>query len=446
MGKDEEATIRRAIGYGDFTGEVLLDPETPLEQLFNLPLIAGCLLLLCSGGYLVLAAFEVVQGGEARAWSLLFSGIVLTPIGVFLRSLVDVHYKLHLDERTITLYRRVFQWRTSRKVGEFSDVECLEIDHSRTRIKDHRYSDETYVDQYRYGLFLLMKNGRRLRILKRAHLDHGLVHERARFVAQHLEVNVRGARQTPQMSRSSGSCSVSGCSKLGGLLLVMMLIHSVVGWFQDKPKSQRVRPGQKAVAVHQTPEPPPSSLALYCHRLRELSFDSWSSLLASGLVDVVTTDSLWKVLHNTPPLSAPVDPPHLSTVLSRSSRVVSSMALKLDLYLGKESESQTARLERWKKHISLRLEIEAEDGAALPILLRNLELGFRRMAMGSPRHGKAFMTLKVSPLAKKPQVIPEEDGFTLVVPAYQPIDPTDLGLTPSGDFPPTFTGNRDVWD
>ena len=70
----------------------------------------------------------------------------------------------------------------------------------------------------------------------------------------------------------------------------------------------------------------------------------------------------------------------------------------------------------------------APDEQSLPLLVRNLQLGLERMAIGSPRDGQARLTLVMSPEAHKPEVQPGDKGFTLIMPSAHAVQRADLGL------------------
>ncbi len=416
----DESALAKAIGYGDFTGEIVVDPETPLENLFSIPLMIGVTMVMGSGLILFLSMFKAIDLSLSvdKAWSYLFIGFILTPIGVYVRSLVDVHYVMNLDERVIYLNRRVFRSWSSKKICDFSEVDSILIDYVSSREKDTRYSDDTYVDKHRYGIKMLLKSGSTVRLLNRSYLDYSLVSERARFVGKHLNVKVSGEPGASNMGRSA--FSASSIPNTCGVLLALLLLGTCSTRilrpevFSDEAKKTAVKAPTKVPKA-------PNWQGSYAGKLRKSGDYRRPIFFENGMVEVKATESLWKAI---------LQDDELSHTLARGADVVTAMAVKLKLPISASEES--AGWSGWKGKVSVRIGMDFEPKKeSLPILRRNLKLAFLRMNMGEPRGGKAVLLLRVLPEVKKPQVSPEEHGFTLVIPADHPIDHTALGLSDS---------------
>lgn len=417
--------LEQAIRTGDFTGELIVDPESPLENLFSLPMMAGVLTVMACGSYLVLAAFGAVSGAEtkANAWSYLIKGIFLTVVGYFIRSLVDVHYRFNLDERSITLYRRFLNREFRRKICNFSDVDSLYIDSTSTRVKDPGYSDETYVNEYSYGLKMYLKKGSSIRLLDRSYEDYDRLRQRVGLVAEYLGVRVGGEQGSP--NRGSSSISGGGCLKGCGVLLALMML----GVFTTANKQNKT-PAPAPSSI-ETVEPTVQSQRLFVNKLKSFGFLYSATYFQSKLIQIDAGPEVWKeIFVSQPQTPSKISDSNLFVALAQSPRVVEMMAHKLELSKPVERETDPRRFELWETKISLRVEMlfPPPRREAIPMLGRNLELGFLRMAKGSPREGQARLTLKVLPKLAKPFVQAEKDGFTLHIPSDRPIAPADLGL------------------
>ncbi len=181
---------------GDHDQELILDPETPMETLFAAPAIFGIAMLFGGGFYLLLSAFKVVHGQEEQCWSLVWTGAGLTAIGAFLRSNIDIHYRIDFRGRTIGLYRKLFGWETLRQTCDFSGIHTLGIDLARTTLGESANNRGTKVYEYRYGLILVLKNSRVIRLLDRQNQNFRALHLRAESIAAQLGVPLVGESQT----------------------------------------------------------------------------------------------------------------------------------------------------------------------------------------------------------------------------------------------------------
>lgn len=241
----EESQLDRAVRMGDYTGELVVDPESPLETLFGLPAMAGGLTVLLSGIYLALAASGILHNAStAAAWPIFWKGVLLTIVGMGVRAMVDVHYKLNEDQRTVTLHRRFLGWRFQKRICSFSDVQGLYIDNIHTREKMQNSS--SYIDKYEYGLVMTLQSGKRVRLLERSYTDYDLFSNRIEPVSRMLGVGVH--------SGDSSSGPLTTIFKVGCLFFVALFLFGTCAHRKPSQNPRRTAPPTtQAVPVRHTP-------------------------------------------------------------------------------------------------------------------------------------------------------------------------------------------------
>jgi hypothetical protein len=186
------------IRQGDYTGEIVVDPDTPLEHFFSLPLYAGALCLVLGGLWYFFS-------GQAAAWSMLKYGLILLPIGGLLSSQVEVNYRIDLEAGTVSLYRRIFRWEHKSHVCNLDQVDCVADDTSVT----FRDNGSRRRREYRSGLVLVLKNATILRVIGVDFKDHGAVAEHGERLADLLSVPYRSGGGKVQVRRTANGPQVS---------------------------------------------------------------------------------------------------------------------------------------------------------------------------------------------------------------------------------------------
>lgn len=258
MGLGEDEQLDRLLGTAG-TDEVGVDPTTPLESLFAAPLmisVAGLSIgvlwyfILVSGVKIDLphTAFGLTPG------SLIFLSLLVMPVGVFLVKQIDIHYRFHMPSEEVVLYRRVFGYESRSRVCAFSDVHGLALD-----TKTERQGDEKHRRLiYRYGLIMVLKSGRQIRLIDPVFQRQDLVCERGRGLARsmgvefhsgHGDLSVRRTRQGLRVSSAAPS-RLSCFERLqGGCLLLFCLVLILAAgmkWWDENVSPIMPKPGPKA--------------------------------------------------------------------------------------------------------------------------------------------------------------------------------------------------------
>lgn len=413
MGKD----LCLAIRLGDHHGELIVDPESPYEVLFSLPLYAGVTAVLGCSLYLVLSFFKVVHDFDAYVWDWMGKGIVLIVLGAFLRSMVGLHYTLDSELRSVNLWWRLGPWTFRHRICSFDNVDHLLIDSVSSRVKE-TYSSNYYTDKHRYGLLLVRRRGLSVRLLERDYEDFGELQSAAQRVAETLDVELRGNPGQPNSGTNSMSCT--GCLQGCGAMIAFVFVMSICGVGSSSGKGS----GKTELATK--PAPILSGIPVsYAALLKKSGHLREAQFLEYGLVKIHTNSLMWKAIGD------PRMQPSLFEAFNHCDDVVIAMAKKLKLRpLAEKGHKDVSGLMHWSQLITLHVKLDfTPDSASLPLLVNNLKLGLRRMAIGSPRDGQARLTLVLSPEARKPQIQPETQGFTLVMPVHHPVKPSDLGLS-----------------
>ena len=430
LGKDLDLAIRR----GDFESELVVDPESPFEVFFSLPLYMGITAMLGSALYLCLSFFKVVDAFDDHVWGWMGKGILLVVLGIFLRSMVDLHYTLNSELRKVILCWRIGPLHFRHKVCDFDKVDHLLIDSVALREEESRTSGwgifrqthETgyYSDKHRYGLLLVRRRGLSVRLLDRSYPDFFALQDRARRVAETLEVELRG--RPGDANRGRNSVSTSGCLQGCGMLILFVVFVNMCAGGKAKPPRKGERASKSASSAGSLI---PGTPVRYGKLLDNAGFKRQGKLLEYGLVNIKTNLPMWNAICAS---HIPGSKPHakgkptLFSALLGSDAVVSAMAKKLKLTTP-SSEDTTMMI--WRDKITLTIKMDfAPDEQSLPLLVRNLQLGLERMAIGSPRDGQARLTLVMSPEAHKPEVQPGDKGFTLIMPSAHAVQRADLGL------------------
>lgn len=257
MFSDDHSELFKRIRQGDYTGEIVVDPDTPLEQLFSVPLYAGVLCLILGGLWLLFS-------GQAAAWSMFKYGLLLFPIGAFLSTQVEVDYRMDLEAKTVSLYRRIFRWESKTFVCDFSQIECVADD---TSVSFHGEGSRRRRE-FRSGLVLVLKKGTLLRVTGLDFKDHSAVSEHGQRLADLLELpycsgagklQVRRTAQGPQLSYkpsptlSTWDSLTGGCA---GVVLVAGLTFGLIDRAVNGP-----RPPKSSSGYH-APKLPPRGVDL----------------------------------------------------------------------------------------------------------------------------------------------------------------------------------------
>lgn len=193
----EEGSLMGEIRQGDHKDELIVDPTTTVEMILKAPLVLGVLMMLSAWFYLILLSYQVVRGEEDPAWWLLWRGFGLTLIGIPLWKLVDVNYRVDLAQGTVKFYCRLGLWHFNRFVCDFSGIESLAIDKKSTTetVYDKRHGlfhtqthARTRTISTVFGLLLVLKSGRRLRVLDRKYADLSVLQSHASKLAEQMKV------------------------------------------------------------------------------------------------------------------------------------------------------------------------------------------------------------------------------------------------------------------
>lgn len=401
--------------------QLTMDPETGLESLFSLPMVAGVGTVLYGSLVLFLTMFKVVDISHLSvdtAWAFILGGLLVATIGRFVRSLVDDHLVIDFDRQEVRRYLRIGSHDFVSRVCHFSEAKKLVVDRRTSRKPESPYDNKTYhYDVHQYGLKLVLKRGWQVRLRDRNADSFSAVHHEASYLGERMGLPVSGDPGGTNRSKSAFSSSsvVQGC----GLLLALSMAGNCNAVMKKKDRREPVAPSQPLAAK---PSIAPSDF--YVQQLRQGRLKEKSAYFESGVIILKITDPAWTdhLGEIEPMKSMPLGGTLLGAV-----GVVETMRVKLGL--PKAPMNPGTQREIWKEKLCLRVVIGIPpDPKTMPILQENLRLGFHRMALGSPRNGKAMLALIVSASAKKPEVRPEKDGFSLIIPARYPIDPKALGL------------------
>lgn len=236
MFNNDHSELSQRIRQGDYTGEIVVDPDTPLEHFVSLPLYAGVLCLIFGGLWYLFSR-------QPEAWSLLKYGLILLPVGGFLSTQVDVNYRIDLEAGTVSLYRRIVRWETKTLVCDLSQVDCVADD---TNVTFHGEGSRRRRE-YRSGLVLVLKNARILRVTGMDYQNHSAVAEHGQRLADSLGVPYRSGGGQLQVKRTAGgpqlsyrpAPTISTTEKLqGGCILVFLAswaILALVARFVNSP-------------------------------------------------------------------------------------------------------------------------------------------------------------------------------------------------------------------
>lgn len=174
--------LHENIVESEFSEEIILDPVTPLEEFFSLPLYAGTIALIIGIPWWILAAMG--RASPPPPAGLLWYGLLLCIVGGVLTTKVEVYYHLDLRNRTVSLYRRIFEWRALRHVCDFSGLECLALD-THTRVEKENNRRRVI---HTYGLVLVLKTARKLQVTESSFEDGEALASRGRVLAERIGI------------------------------------------------------------------------------------------------------------------------------------------------------------------------------------------------------------------------------------------------------------------
>lgn len=430
----EEGSLMGEIRQGDHRDELIVDPTTTVEKLLKVPLVLGILMMLGGWFYLMMLDYQVVRGEEDAAWSLLVRGFGLFVIGIPLWKLLDVNYRVDLVQGTVKFYCRLGFWRFTRFVCDFSGIESLAIDKKSTTETVRETRQNLFYTQTRthtrtritvFGLVLVLKNGRRLRVLDRKYADLSGLERHASKLAEQMKVPL--VRLEPTFWDSElGRCIkfFVGLVILWNVLPPILMMVDVSTRGSKRREETRVVPTPRAAVVAESLP----SLDTYIQALSRDGREDMAAAL-STIIEVKAPPEMWAVIVD---MEKPTQDQSLYRVLTGALDAVDSVArrMKLPERPSAANKAEAAKtLAGWEQHVTLHMDLAFKpDVETLPIMTRNIELGLRRIARVKPWRDPIELTLSVIPNAEKVTVTKTPTGMVVAVPARTPIGPAQLGL------------------
>lgn len=170
---DADTGLKRWIRQGDHEKELIADPDTRLESALT---CTGCL-----GLFLIIPGCQVaLEHGSTAGGPVMGVGALMGVLGLVLRSKLDDHYRIDFQARTVTFYRKFVSKVTRRPVCDFSRLHCLAIDGEQKTAKNK-------PSWWEYGLILVLKDGKIVRLTDVDEKDFSLAEERAKVLSVMLE-------------------------------------------------------------------------------------------------------------------------------------------------------------------------------------------------------------------------------------------------------------------
>lgn len=185
----------------DLDNDVVLraDPETPLESLFGLPATLGVLGLIIGVPWLLLSNWLPAGSGIFTPGSLIVGGGLLLWVGLYLIKQIDAHYLIHLENRDVVYYRRLFGDDRLTHVCDFSEVHCIATETKTER----KGSTKHRTLLHRHGLSIVLKSGKKLRIIDPLFESLTLVSQQGRRLADAMGVAFRSGHGKLVVRRTS---------------------------------------------------------------------------------------------------------------------------------------------------------------------------------------------------------------------------------------------------